>query len=166
MLSVHPNHCFESILHITTDFLKHHNLRGLALDLDNTLVPYHQTRVMPAVAAWIAGLKQQGFGLAVLSNANEKRVASFCAPLGLPYISKAGKPGNRGYKMTAKLLKLEPKQIGMVGDQLFTDILGARRFGYFAIWVKPINLSNPLYRLRHMIEVPFIKKAPHGNAVK
>ena len=163
MLTLRPDHCFDSILHISFDFLKRHDLRGLALDLDNTLAPYKQSRVMPAVAAWIANLKRQGIGLAVLSNARKERVAAFCAPLGLPYVSKAGKPGIGGFRRVSKLLRLEPEQIGMVGDQLFTDMLGARRGGFSAIFVKPLNLKNPFYRLRHMVETPFLKKTPDAD---
>ena len=157
-----PDRCFETVLHITPEFLKKKDVRALTLDLDNTLAPYKQRKVKPAVAAWLASMREHGIKLAVLSNARERRVAEFCAPLGLPYISKAQKPGVTCFKRVAELLKLPPRHIGMVGDQVFTDIHGAKRSGFLAIWVKPISLRNPLFKLRSWLEWPFLVKAPRG----
>lgn len=162
MSSLVPDFRFEDILHITPEFLKARNVQALTLDLDNTLAPYKQRGVKPAIAAWLASMREHGIQLAVLSNAREKRVAEFCAPLGLPYISEAQKPGASCFRRVAALLKLPPRKIGMVGDQLFTDIQGAKRNGFLAIWVKPLSLNNPLYRLRSWLESPFLARAPHG----
>jgi len=157
-----PDHCFETVLHITPEFLKEKDVEALTLDLDNTLAPYKHRSVKPAIAAWLASMRAHGIKLTVLSNGRERRVADFCAPLGLPYISKAQKPWASCFKRVAQMLKLPPRKIGMVGDQIFTDISGAKRNGFFAIWVKPINLSNPLFRLRNWLEMPFLANAPRG----
>jgi len=155
-----PDCCVDSVLDITPELLQEHNVQALALDLDNTLAPYKHRKVKPAIAAWLASMRDQGFKLAVLSNARKERVSEFCAPLGLPYISYAQKPRLSCYERVSKLLKLPPKKIGMVGDQIFTDVYGAKRSGFFAICVKPIHLGNPLFKLRNLIEQPFLKKTP------
>ena len=154
-----PDHCVDSVTDITPEFLRSHDIRALTLDLDNALASYTQRKVAPAVAAWIASMRDHGIQLMVMSNAREARVASFCAPLGLPYISNAQKPRSLNFKRAAEMLKLLPRHIGMVGDQIFTDVCGAKRSGFFAIRVKPIDLSNPIYRFRSWVEKPFIRGA-------
>ena len=155
-----PDYRFDAVEKITPDFLKQQGIKGLALDLDNTLAPYKRQLVGKKVALWLAKLRTNGIGLVVLSNARHQRVAAFCAPLGLPFVSKAKKPGIGGFHQAANLLKLRPREMGMVGDQLFTDIRGAKRSGCRAILVSPISLSNPFYRIRSWLERPFLRNAP------
>ncbi|MCL2546426.1 MAG: YqeG family HAD IIIA-type phosphatase [Oscillospiraceae bacterium] len=158
MSKFNPDRCVNAITDITVDFLCKHDIQGLTLDLDNVLAPYKQTRATTAVATWLAAMRDSGIKLMVLSNAGEPRVSAFCAPLGLQYIANAGKPHPANYRRAAEMLQLPPKHIAMVGDQIFTDVHGAKRSGFYAIRVAPIDLSNPFHRARAWVEKPFLRK--------
>lgn len=158
-----PDFCFDSVRDITAEFLAERRIKALALDLDNTLAPYKQRSVPSAVAAWLAAMRERGIKLLVLSNAHEQRVAEFCAPLGLPFISRAQKPKREAYRRACRQLALPPEQVAMVGDQIFTDIHGAKKSGLLALCVKPIALHNPLFRLRNWVERPFLAGTPRGQ---
>ena len=95
--------------------------------------------------------------LYLLSNSRKPgRAASFAQALGIPYQGHSGKPGTAGYFRAMERMGRRPEQTAMVGDQIFTDILGARRSGVKALMVEPIELAgNPGRYLRYAVEEPF-----------
>jgi len=156
-MSFRPNHIFSAIIDIKSAFLAEHSIKALTLDLDNALVPYKTRRATPEIIKWLTEMRTSGIKLLVLSNAKQPRVAEFCAPLGLNYIAKAGKPRITAYQSAVKLLGITPEHIAHVGDQIFTDVRGANRSGFISIRVSPIDLSFFPYRLRSWVEKPFLK---------
>lgn len=86
----------------------------------------------------------------------------FCAPLGVRFVGGARKPLKRGYLKAAAMLGLPADRVAVVGDQIFTDVWGAKRCGMTAIIVDPFNLKgNKFYRLRRALELPLIRRAKH-----
>lgn len=112
--------------------------RGIIFDIDNTLVP-HGAPADKQAAELFERLRKIGYGTLLLSNNKEPRVKSFSDSVGAIYIFKAGKPGRAGYARAMKELGTTPKNTLFVGDQLFTDVWGAKRVGIETYLVKPIH---------------------------
>lgn len=142
--------------------------RGITLllaDLDNTLVPYGVPLPTDEVRAWNAELNAAGVTLFVLSNnrhANRPRV--FCEALDIPFIGHAGKPKAGSFLKAMERMGASPEQTAIVGDQIFTDILGGNRAGVTTILVRPIRLAgNPGRYLRYAAELPFRALSERGT---
>lgn len=112
--------------------------RGIIFDIDNTLVPHGAPADKRSIAL-IQGLKEMGFHILFLSNNKEPRVKMFNDAVHAQYIYKAGKPGQRGYRKAMEMLGTNRQNTLFVGDQLFTDVWGARNTGIYSILVKPID---------------------------
>lgn len=101
-------------------------------------------------------MDKEGIKLCILSNTNNKsKVENVARYLEIPYIYFAMKPLKFGFKKGVNKLKLPNKNIGVIGDQLLTDVLGANRTGMYSILVKPINEKDILIT---RIKRPFEKK--------
>lgn len=116
---------------------------GIIFDIDNTLVE-HGAPANEKSLLLIRRIKELGFSVCVLSNNKEPRVKSFCEAHKLPYIFKAGKPKKISYEKAAQLLQLKRNQIISIGDQIFTDTLGANRAGIYSILVCPIGKKEEI----------------------
>ncbi|MCM1100779.1 MAG: YqeG family HAD IIIA-type phosphatase [Clostridium sp.] len=112
--------------------------RGIVYDIDNTLVP-HGAPAPPQVAEFFEGLRRMGFSTVLLSNNKEPRVKSFADAVGSAYIFRAGKPGRAGYMRAMERMHTTAENTVFIGDQLFTDVWGAKRVGMLTILVKPIH---------------------------
>jgi threonine synthase len=113
---------------------------------------------LPAdVAAWLAARKAEGIQLAVASNNHEPRVAPFAQKIGVKWVSDAGKPLPRGFARAQAQFGVPKAQMALIGDQLFTDVLGARLFGIRALLVEPMAPDHKWYiRLKRVLEKPFV----------
>ena len=134
----YPREYVDSTYSIDFDRFYREGYRGIIFDIDNTLVPHGA----PADARSIAlfeRLKSIGFESVLLSNNKEPRVKMFNDKVHSRYIYKAGKPGRKGYLRAMELMKTEPATTLFVGDQLFTDVWGAKRAGILTYLVKPIH---------------------------
>ncbi|MDR1669580.1 MAG: YqeG family HAD IIIA-type phosphatase [Oscillospiraceae bacterium] len=145
----------SDICDLTPAWLKERGVRAVLADLDNTLAGYRANEPDAAVALWMAALKEAGIALMIVSNAKEERVAAFCAPLGLPYLARAGKPGGRGMLEAVKRLRMSAAETVMVGDQYFTDIRAGRKAGLRTVLVNP-RIKGFWFTLRRLYETPFI----------
>lgn len=112
--------------------------RGIIFDVDNTLVPHGAPADARAIELF-EHLRSLGFSTCILSNNKEPRVAPFARTVDSPYIFKGQKPSVNGYKKAIKIMKTGQASTLFIGDQLFTDIWGARRTGLYSVLVKPIN---------------------------
>ena len=134
----YPDVYLDSTYEIDFEALYQKGFRGVIFDIDNTLVPHGA----PADARSIAlfeRLQKIGFESVLLSNNKEPRVKSFGARVHSRYIYKAGKPAKKGYLAAMKLMGTSPSTTLFVGDQLFTDVWGAKRAGILTYLVKPIH---------------------------
>ena len=142
---IKPNAYLEKVEDITIEFLLKNKIKALILDVDNTLIDYNQN-LSQSVEEWAKNLKGQGTKLYILSNTNDKeKVEKVSKKLDIPYISFAKKPLKSGFIKVQKLLKEKEANIGVVGDQIFTDIIGGNRCKMFTILVDPINEKDYWY---------------------
>lgn len=141
---LYPNEYLNSVKDISLELLKKNNIKGLILDVDNTLI--NLDRKMPAgVSDWAKNLKENGIKICILSNSNKiNKVNSVAKILDVPYIFFGKKPLKSGFLRAKEILKLDNKNIAVVGDQIFTDIIGANRCNMFSILVKPIEEKDYL----------------------
>lgn len=133
-----PADLIDHISQITPEFMAARGLRGLVLDLDNTLVPYGSYAEEAEILRWTQELRGAGLGLYLLSNATGKRAAFWLERLGFAGVGMAGKPNPKAFARAVEALSLRPEQVGMVGDQVFTDVLGGNLAGMHTILVRPL----------------------------
>lgn len=147
----------DSIYDIDLSALKAAGIQLLLADLDNTLVPYGVPLPTDEVRAWNEQLKEAGVTLFVLSNnRHADRPRIFSEGLGIPFIGHAGKPQSGSFFKAMEQMGVTTEQTAIVGDQIFTDILGGSRAGVTTILVKPIRLAgNPGRYVRYAAELPF-----------
>lgn len=147
----------KTIYDIDPAALARRGIRLLLADLDNTLVPYGVPEPTQPVREWTAALREQGVTLFVLSNnRHPQRPERFSKALGVPYIGHAGKPKPGSFYKAMEQMGCTPEQTAIVGDQIFTDILGGSRAGVTTLLVEPIRLAgNPGRYLRYAVEWPF-----------
>lgn len=154
--SLIPCERYRSIYDIDIIDLQKRGITLLLLDLDNTIAPYQTAVPDPQLCDWVKQLREQGVEAFVLSNSRKPaRVQNFAEKLGVPFLRRAGKPKRRGFQTAMKSMGRSEAETAMVGDQIFTDILGANRAGICSILVKPIRLDHPFRALRYGIETPF-----------
>ena len=156
-LSPIPRGVYPSVTDISPKALAGKGVKLVLADLDNTLVPYQVTEPSPAVAAWKEGLEAQGIQLFLLSNSRKPgRAQAFAEKLGIPYQGHSGKPKKAGYLRAMERMGCTPRETVMVGDQIFTDTLGANNAGVTPLLVQPIRLAgNPGRYIRYAVETPF-----------
>lgn len=128
----------ESIFCLDLEKLKALGIDTIITDLDNTLVPWVEHEANPTLLAWLEQLRARGFKVCLVSNALEQRIAHFRQVLGIPGLSKANKPSRRAFLQALDLLGSRPEQAAMIGDQVFTDVLGGNRLGLYTILVVPL----------------------------
>lgn len=147
----------NNIYEVTGEALQRRGFRLLLADLDNTLVPYGVPLPDERVKAWRDDLRAHGITLFVLSNnRHEHRPRIFSEGLEVPYIGHAGKPKTPSFYQAMERVGVTKEQTAIIGDQIFTDVLGGNRAGVSTILVRPIRLAgNPGRYLRYWVEVPF-----------
>ena len=148
---------YHDIYEITGGALERRGIKLLLADLDNTLVPYGVPLPDEKLKAWRDDLAGHGVTLFILSNnRHESRPRIFAEGLDVPYIGHAGKPKTPSFIKAMEQVGVTKEQTAIVGDQIFTDVLGGGRAGVAAILVEPIRLAgNPGRYLRYAVEVPF-----------
>ncbi len=158
-MKLYPNAYLKNVKEITIDFLNKNNIKALILDVDNTLIDFNK-KMLDGVEEWCKNLKKQGIKLFIVSNSNKKtKVEMVAKKLELPYIHFATKPFKRGFKKAAKMLQEKNENIAVVGDQIFTDVIGANRCKMFSILVEPIEKKDLLVtKIKRPLENYVIKK--------
>ncbi len=134
-----PDLYVESFHHIDFTQLKELGIKAICFDLDNTLVAWESDQANPKLLAWLKQASAAGFDLYLISNAVPKRFEHFTRLLGIKGIGKAGKPRKRAFLRALQELGRPAHQVALVGDQIFTDVLGGNRVGLFTILVVPLS---------------------------
>ena len=152
-----PNGFYESVLDIRPEDLHRRGITLLLTDLDNTLVPYKTPLPTQELKQWKEELAAGGVELFLLSNSRRPgRPKRFADALGIDFIGHAGKPKQGGYQRAMERTGRTAEQTAIVGDQIFTDVLGGTLAGITTILVRPIRLAgNPGRYLRYWVETPF-----------
>ena len=134
----YPNEYMDSTYQISFELLYKEGIRGIIFDIDNTLVPHGAPADQRSIVLF-QELEKLGFQVMLLSNNKEPRVRTFHDEVKAAYIFNAKKPKAENYKRAMELMKTDIKSTIVVGDQIFTDILGANNAGIRSILVKPIH---------------------------
>lgn len=157
---LYPKFYLKSVKEISIELLRNNNIKGLILDVDNTLIDVDR-KLLEGAEDWCKNLKNQGIRICILSNTNhEEKVKDVAKELEIPYIFFAKKPFKSGFYRAQKLLEIEKsEEIGVVGDQLFTDIIGANRVKMTPILVQPVDNRDFWYtKIKRPIEEIFIRR--------
>lgn len=139
-----PDLHVDSIYDIDLVQLKQRGVKGIITDLDNTLIEWDRPEATPELMAWIKELKEHGFSVVIVSNNNEVRVSKVAGPLGVPYIHHAKKPTTNAFRKATRNMGLSVQETVVIGDQLFTDVLGGNRMGLYTILVVPVSQTDGL----------------------
>lgn len=141
-------------------------LRGIVLDLDNTCCPYRRPELADGVAAWVSAARGRGFRIVLLSNNFSERVAAVGALLGLPVVPNALKPLPFGFWRALRLLGTPRRATVVIGDQVFTDVLGGKLLGLRTVLTEPIVAHDfPLTRVLRLAERLFYRRTPPAPGV-
>ena len=152
---------FRRTVNITPSFLKKHGIKGLILDVDNTLALHDNPVPADGITEWLENMRNNGIKLIIVSNNHDERVKHFAAPLGLDYVCDGGKPLKRGYTAAMKKMRLAASETAAVGDQLFTDVWGANHSRIKMIYVQPMEpepKSKRFIRFKRVLEKPFLPR--------
>ena len=128
----------DSVMKLTVDILQEHNIKGLVLDVDETLVPITAMNASPELTLWVEEIKPVVSLWLASNNLSETRIGRIAESLNLPYITGAAKPSRRKLRRAINAMNLLVEQVAMVGDRLFTDVLAGNRLGMFTILVEPM----------------------------
>lgn len=123
-------------------WLSERGIRGLILDLDNTLMGFRETELGGEHLAWVERAHMAGFAMVMLSNNFSPRVTGVAQQLGVACIPNALKPLPFSFLRAKRILNLRHREIAVVGDQLFTDVLGGKLCGYYTILTEPIEAKD------------------------
>ena len=136
---LYPRLYLKSVTEITMDILRQNDIKGLILDVDNTIIDIDRN-MDDKVKKWAFDLKEQGIKLCIVSNTNKHdKVKEAADKLEIPYFYFAKKPFKKGFMKAKELMNLDVKNIAAVGDQIMTDVIGANRCKMFSILVEPIS---------------------------
>ena len=134
-----PQIYMAAVSDLTPEFLTGRGIKGIILDLDNTILPWKAKKLAAEEVALVKRLQEQGFKICVVSNARHRRVISLLEPLNIPAISLARKPRRTPFRKALAILGTTASETAVVGDQIFTDVLGGNRLGMYTILVTPVS---------------------------
>ena len=152
-----PRLMTEKTTDVTPELLRSRGIKLLMLDFDNTIVPYTTTVPTPEMEAWLADMNAlPDIQLCIVSNSRNDRVPKFCRERGIGVITHAKKPFPKGIRECLVKYDIPASRAALIGDQIFTDTLGANGAGVMPILVKAIDNHNFWLKARHVLEMPFI----------
>ena len=154
-----PEYYFDTFDMASAEFLLEIGVRGVILDVDNTLEPYENATPGVRVLEWLKSLSENGIKAAIVSNNNRERIEIFNKELGLPFYAKAGKPFKKNILLAMRDIGTGKEETILIGDQVFTDVWAAHNAGIRAVLVPPIrDKRDILTRLKRLLEIPVLKK--------
>ncbi len=156
-----PRLLVDAVWDIDVALLREKGIRGLILDLDNTLVDWNEWHVRPEVVSWMKTVAENGLACCVASNTREPaRLRAVAEQLGASWLLNAGKPLPKAYTRAMRLMGTTPSETAVIGDQIFTDMLGGNLLGLTTIAVRPLSsrdfLGTKLARLAERVLRPWI----------
>jgi len=134
-----PDVYLESIYDLDLEKLKKKGIKGIITDLDNTLISWGENTIYPSLNEWFEKLRAEGFKVCIVSNNSPDRVSIFAEKFNIPAVSGATKPRRRPFRRALEKLGIRPEEAAVLGDQVFTDVLGGNRLGLFTILVIPVS---------------------------
>ena len=154
--SLLPKRMTDALTDLTPELLRDMGVRLLMLDFDNTIVPYTTSVPTDAMVRWLQTMNGSNIQICVVSNSHKDRVPVFCQEYGLDCITHAKKPFSKGIRACLGRYQIPSSQAALVGDQIYTDTLGANCAGVQSILVRAIDNHTFWLKARHVLELPFI----------
>lgn len=149
----------RSVCDITPELLHKMGVKGLLLDIDNTLTTHDNPVPADGVLSWIASIKAAGIQMRLVSNNHPPRVEPFAELLGISCVCESKKPLSKGFTQAMQEMRLSKDVLCVIGDQIYTDILGANWFHVKSIYVKPMELEKTcFFKCKRFLEKPFLPK--------
>lgn len=159
-----PEYRFERFNDVTAEFLISLGIKGVLLDIDNTIEPYEHPLPGEHVIAWLNSLYAVGIKTAIVSNNDRERVELFNRDIGMPAYYKAGKPFKKNLLRAMQDIGTEKGNTLFIGDQILTDVWAAHNAGIRAVVVPPINdRRDALTRFKRLLEKPILRKYEKGK---
>ncbi len=146
----------DRLTDLSPTLLQKRGIQLLMLDFDNTIVPYTTNEPTKEMAAWLQEMSRSSIQLCVVSNSKRDRVKVFCKTYGLDCITHAKKPFSKGIKGCLARYGYPANACALVGDQIYTDVLGANCAGVHSVLIKAIDNHNFWLKARHVLELPWI----------
>lgn len=137
-----PGGFVEEVFQIRPEHLKERGIKGMIIDLDNTLVAWDCAHATPEIMEWLESILAVGVRVVIVSNNHKLRVGEFCNPLQIPFIAKANKPLGGAFRRALKILGTKRRETIVVGDQLLTDIFGGNRQKLHTVLVNQVVSSD------------------------
>ena len=137
-----PDDFVEKYEFIDVEYMNMHNKKVIISDLDNTLISWDSKKDTKELNRWLKKMKRAGFDIIVVSNNSEERVEEFCKQLNLQYVADAKKPLTHGFKKALNKLNRKPEEAIILGDQVLTDVFGAKSLGVMSVLVQPISKTD------------------------
>ena len=160
----YPDFCVKSVMELDGNFYDENNIKAIIFDIDNTLVSYKEPEPTQEVLEYFRFLESKGIKYGIVSNNNAKRVDSFCKNLNIPYAARALKPRKKYLKKIASELGVPFENICFVGDQVFTDILGANRMGFVSVKVVAVGENETSFvAFKRIFEKALMNKYHNKN---
>ena len=154
--SLLPKRMTGALTDLTPELLRDMGVRLLMLDFDNTIVPYTTSVPTDAMVRWLQTMNASDIQICIVSNSHKDRVPAFCQEYGLDCITHAKKPFSKGIRACLGRYQIPAAQAALVGDQIYTDTLGANCAGVQSILVRAIDNHTFWLKARHVLELPFI----------
>ena len=156
-LSFLPGLMTQKTTDVTPELLRSRGITLLMLDFDNTIVPYTTTVPTGEMESWLKTMNAlPDIQLCIVSNSHNDRVPKFCRERNMAVITHAKKPFTKGINECLNKFAIPAEEAALVGDQIYTDTLGANSAGVTSILVKAIDNHNFWLKARHVLEKPFI----------
>lgn len=154
----------KKVTDITAEELNEMGVDTLFLDVDNTLAVHHGEQYTEGLEDWLECMKNSGIKLILTSNSKRERVEPFANGLSLPFVEMSLKPLCRGFRIAGKYTGASKRQICVVGDQLFTDVLGAKLYRVKCILLKPILPEDKIgFKIKRYLEKIIFKIEKIGD---
>lgn len=158
-----PDYITKSVFDMDLEKLRKQGVKGLAIDIDNTLVPMSAKTPDEKAKLWIKKAKDMGFKVCILSNSRKHRTRLFMDELGIHGIGFARKPIKKGYLKAALHMGLEPEECAILGDQIFTDIKGGAKAGFVTVLTEALDSREILWvRLKRIFQNRIINRNREG----
>ena len=154
--SLLPKRMTDALTDLTPELLRDMGVRLLMLDFDNTIVPYTTSVPTDAMVRWLQAMNASDIQICIVSNSHKDRVPVFCQEYSLDCITHAKKPFSKGIRACLGRYQIPASQAALVGDQIYTDTLGANCAGVQSILVRAIDNHTFWLKARHVLELPFI----------
>ena len=157
MFIFRPTYVFENVAGITPAFLRRKHIKGIILDVDNTMTTHNNPTPTDYSLRWLASVKKAGIKLIIVSNNKPPRVEPFARILDLDFVPNGRKPLTYGMNEAISRLGLDKADVVAIGDQIFTDIMGANLAGVRSCFVFPIEPETSLpFRIKRTLEKPLL----------